>query len=63
MECFAFLTIQIIRNHKEYGGFLYPFDESLATLASALDIGLRLFGSNKNLVPELSSWGNMKGLV
>ena len=37
------------------------FDES--NFASALDIGLRLFGSNKKLVLELSSWGNMKGVI
>ena len=31
------------------------------TLASALDI--RLFGSNKKLVPELSNWGNIKEYI
>ena len=33
------------------------------TLASALDIGLGLFGSKKKLVPESPSWGDIKGLI
>ena len=44
------VSYQIIRNHKECGGVLYPFDEY--NFASALDIGLRPI---KKLVPELSS--------
>ena len=47
------VSYQIIRNHKECGGVLYSLMGT--TLASALDIGLRLFGSSKKLVPELSS--------
>ena len=50
---FFFVSNQIIRNHKECGG-VYTHLRS-TTLASALDIGLSLFGSNRKLVPELFS--------
>ena len=55
-------VLRFLPNYKIPQGMFYTHLMS-TTLASALDIGLRLFGSNRKLVPELSSWGNIKGLI
>ena len=60
------VSYQIIRNHKECEGVLYPFDESNFSFSFSYwpwALGHGFFGSNKKLVPELSSWGDMKGLI
>jgi hypothetical protein len=55
------VSYQIIRNHKECEGVLYPFDESNFSFSFSYwpwalgFIGLGIFGSNKKLVPEWPS--------
>ena len=51
-ECFAFPT-KLLKTKRNVKVFNTPLKGT--TLASAFDIGLRLFDSNKKLAPEWSS--------
>ena len=59
------MFMRFLPNYQKPQGMLVVFYTPLlsTTLTSALDIGMRLFGSNKKLVPKLSSWGKMMGLI